>query len=108
MTDPADLPEDDTPQLVMPFVAVRSVGGPYADDAFVAGVEFQAIYDDLRSIRTLHSLPLVAARFEKHVSPALVPQLDLVAMECGFTLTATPWDEHPDEWVLAVFEFVGP
>lgn len=41
--------------------------------------------------------------FSEYVEPALIPQLDLLAMHLGWTLTAEPWDDHPDEWVLASF-----
>lgn len=36
----------------------------------------------------------------EYVNPDLIPQLDLLAMELGYTLTTTPHDEF---WHLATF-----
>ncbi len=83
--------------LVMPFVVTRDVGGPYAADAFVAGWE-AGVIDMLLPIVRPHGLTV-----SRYVHPPLVPQLDLVAMRHGYTLTTEPWDEHPDEWTLATF-----
>jgi len=88
--------------LVMPFVVTTSHDGPYADDAFVAG--YQAGQLDLL-------LPIVAqfgSTVERYVPPALVPQLDLIAMRHGYTLTAVPWDDHPDDYTLCTFTPIGP
>lgn len=41
-------------------------------------------------------------------APWLIPQLDLLAMHQGWTLTALPWEEFPDEWALATFTIAEP
>jgi hypothetical protein len=103
-----DDPEgSDGAELVMPFVACRSNGGPFDDSAFVAGAEFEAIHRDLRALVGLTTLVPVTVRLQKYVDPRLLPQLDLVAMRCGFTMQSEPWDEYPDEWHLATFEWNG-
>lgn len=80
--------------LVMPFVVVASAGGPYDDESFVAGCRFEAVWNELR-----HQ----PAEYQSYEYPALVPQLDLIAMKEGYTMTTEPWDEHPDEWALVTF-----
>jgi hypothetical protein len=84
--------------LVMPFVVCQSQGGPYEDAAFVAGYEAACVGF------TLDVLQRVGGSFERWVSPSLVPQLDLIAMDHGYKTTAEPWDEHPDEYVRIRFE----
>jgi hypothetical protein len=84
--------------LVMPFVACRSHGGEYDDIAFTAG------YEAAWCAFTLAVVQKVAGSFERWVSPALVPQLDLIAMDHGYKTTTEPWDEHPDEYVRIRFE----
>lgn len=100
---------DEEPQfgLVMPFV-VTEPDGPYNAEAFTAAVTFADLYGTLKTLAGIRHGSLTTARLEAWVPPALVPQLDLAAMQCGFTLTATPWDDHPDEWALAVFEKGSP
>jgi hypothetical protein len=80
--------------MVMPFMCVESVGGPYADGPFVAGVTLGAID------RTLNPAP---AQLEWYVPTRLVSQLDLSAMRYGWRMEAEPWDEHPDEWTFVRF-----
>lgn len=81
--------------LVMPFVVVTSKGGPYDDQAFVAGARYADVAHALRGKPT---------EFGTYEFPALVPQLDLLAMHEGYTMTTEPWEEHPDEWVWVHFE----
>lgn len=74
--------------LVMPFLPVQSKGGPYADDAFVAGYQMglldaqlgDSIFDQGRAI-------LVTNR----------EQADLIAMRHGFIVEFT--GEEIDGWV---------
>lgn len=82
--------------LVMPFVACTSQGGPYDDDSFVAG--FTCAF-----IEAMMAEPH-GYTIERAVPPALLPQLDLIAMRHGWTLTSLPWEEAPDEWALATFD----
>lgn len=74
--------------LIMPFLPVQSKGGPYADDAFVAGYQMGlldaqlggSIYDQGRAV-------YVANR----------QQADLIAMKHGFVAEFT--DEEVEGWV---------
>lgn len=70
-------------ELVMPFVVCESVGGPYADEAFVAGY-WCGHYDALMERGEAPG---------NYVPAGIVPQLDLVAMRHGFTMTAEPWED---------------
>lgn len=72
-------------ELVMPFTCVRSVGGPWDDDAFCAGVQLGEIMT-----RVAAGKPVTGV----YVKRALVDQLDLVAMRHGYALVSEPWDEH--------------
>lgn len=77
---------------VMPFVCCITNGGTYDDHAFVAGVRYGEHAWRLRTEK--------GAEYAAYVEPAMVGQYDLLAMDEGYTMTAEPWDEHPDEWVL--------
>lgn len=79
--------------LVMPFVVCEDQGGPYKADAFVAGVW----YGQIDSVLKLGGL------WSGYVPSPLVPQLDLLAMHYGRTMTAVPWDEHPEDHTLVTF-----
>lgn len=81
--------------LVMPFVVCASAGGSYDDAAFVAGVRFG------QDSAELHSF--APDEWRQYVDPVMVRQYDLLAMQHGYTMTAEPWDEHPDEWTLVTF-----
>lgn len=81
----SDTPPPDY-SLVMPFVVVASAGGPYDDGAFVAGCRF-GTWDALLTLK-----PVMHAEYEP---PELVPQLDLLAMHHGYTMTTEPFD---DDW----------
>jgi hypothetical protein len=87
--------------LVMPFVVCASVGGPFEDDAFVAGYECGRIDSLLEQGREPDpNMP---------VRTMNVRQLDLIAMRRGYVLvvTTSPADEAPDdEWAFVRFERV--
>lgn len=68
----------------MPFVVCLSAGGPYDDIAFVAGVRFQQVRGELMMKPKVH---LVTAE------TALVPQLDLLAMEQGYDIESVEWED---------------
>lgn len=76
--------------LVMPFVVCASQGGPYDDAAFVAGYELGHLAARLESGRH-HFL-----RVTLHT--ASMPQVDLLAMKCGYTMRyqVMPQDEWSD------------
>lgn len=88
--------------LVEPFVVCRSKGGPYDDEAFVAGVQWARAEADLER---LTGIALVGAgtSVEGYFSAALVPQFDLTAMRYGWRIEVEPWPEAPDEWALIRF-----
>lgn len=85
--------EDDEPgyEMVMPFVVCASEGGPYDDAAFVAGVRMASIQ---------HALEARPAKHVTYQHPHLLPQLDLVAMNAGYSMTT---EAYSDEWTLCTF-----
>jgi hypothetical protein len=79
-------------ELVMPFVCCSSNGGAYDDHPFVAGVKYGEMSYILRTEKP--------AEWQGYMPPELVAQCDLVAMKEGYSMTAEPWEEAPDEHVL--------
>jgi hypothetical protein len=77
--------------LVMPFVVVTSVGGPYEDAAFVAGYGTGQL-----DARMQYEKPIT---IECTVLSELTRQIDLSAMRHGYRLRATPSEEYP-EWTF--------
>lgn len=105
MIDPLDQPEDDGGmQLVVPFVACQSQGGPFDDEAFVAGFQCGQISQALKAAAVIG-----ADRLRFTVRTDLAKQLDLIAMEAGFALSVAEVEESEDhpampEWSFATFE----
>lgn len=64
----------DEMNLLMPFVVCKSQGGPYDDDAFVAGWRLAEIRAALS-----HS----GSHWVGYIPEAVLPQVDLIAMERG-------------------------
>lgn len=85
---------ENTYGLVMPFIVVTSHGGPYDDVSFVAGCRYAAV---------AAALAEKPASYESYEYPALLPQLDLLAMHEGYVMETEPWDEHPEDWTLVRF-----
>jgi hypothetical protein len=81
-------------EMVMPFVACQSAGGPYDDLAFCAGYSCGMV-DVMLSTGTL-------ARYEDAVRVDTIAQLDLIAMRHGYLLATVP-DTEDDGWVRVVF-----
>ena len=81
--------------LVMPFVVCQSKGGPYDDEAYVAGYEMGKLDEALRVMRELgwtkHARTLHADNRE---------QADLLAMHHGFDVKFSPVGEG---WLEATF-----
>lgn len=73
MTDVPDQSAEYQP--VMPFVACITNGGSYDDAAFVAGYECGHLDAVLGATKG------VAVVLHRWVTPALIPQLDLIAMK---------------------------
>lgn len=82
--------------LVMPFVVVTSKGGPYDDEAFVAGYRIGAIDAEMRH-RALSVSATCRAPDE--------PQIDLVAMRHGYETKARSVSED-GEWITLNYEQV--
>lgn len=74
--------------LIMPFIVCQSEGGPYDDDAFVAGVNCGALDEELRVLALSRATP-----HGRYVNPKYLPQFDLIAMEHGYTITLGELDE---------------
>ena len=87
-----DVPDETTYSLVMPFVVCQSNGGPFEDRSFVAGFRLGSINEQLRTA------PRHSTTFRYVVEPDDVPQLDLIAMQCGLRLRTVDV-EHG--WVAA-------
>lgn len=68
-------------ELVMPFVVCASQGGPYDDEAFVAGFELGRIDRELAIYAALNH-----ASLSFQIRTELVPQLELLAMRERYTL----------------------
>jgi hypothetical protein len=87
--------EDDAEyDLVMPFVVVASKGGPYDDDAYVAGYEMGLI---------AAALAQAPSDRQATIRTANVPQADLLAMQYGYRYTAERSEDVP-EWTHVKFE----
>ena len=81
--------------LVIPFVACQSQGGPHEDDAFVAGYQAGRIDHALAVLVTVGGREMRAT-----VRSDLVRQLDLIAMHHGFTVESEACAEG---WTFATF-----
>jgi hypothetical protein len=108
-TDPLDQPQpDDEMTLVYPFTCVTSVGGPYDDQAFAAGVQLGSISGALRVGEIAG-----ATRFNFTVPTTLVDQLELVGMAYGYpvmlrsAVVATDEHEAMPEWTFVEFQAAG-
>jgi len=82
--------EDSGYVLLMPFVLSQSNGGPYDDKAFAAGMTCGQFWAELETVAAHGALPR-----PRYVRPEYIPQLDLIAMHFGYTLTAGDTDSEP-------------
>jgi hypothetical protein len=80
--------------LVLPFVAVKSKGGPHDDAAFVSGWRCGMISEALRVNKPF------PATLKFNVQAEEVSQLDLVAMHHGWVMES---EEAPYGWTLVTF-----
>lgn len=80
-------------ELVMPFVSCISQGGPYEDEAFVAGFQVGGVDALLAAGMT----PPPGQPYYR----SLLPQLDLVAMRHGRTVTVEGCGPREDEPLMA-------
>lgn len=96
MADSSESPEYG---LVMPFVVCKTNGGVYDDAAFVAGVRYGDLWTRVKAGEAI---------IETVEPPALVPQIDLLAMRDGYSLEVQPWSEAPDEWAFVTLRKLAP
>lgn len=89
----ADDPGEQESALVMPFVAVASKGGPFADDAYTAGYEMGLLDAALDSL----DAPGFVQRTLRVENQA---QADLLAVRHGWRSSFT---ELGDGWIGAEF-----
>jgi len=71
----------DDRELIMPFVTVRSNGGPHDDSAYCAGFEMGMLDVHLSAITPWATESLWTIRSENR------PQADLIAMRYGYRLS---------------------
>ena len=99
MSDEMDQPQEDAYELAVPFVVCKTQGGPFDDDAFVAGFQAGTIDQALRSGPAGFAMKI----WFPMVRTALVPQLELLAMNRGYPVVkAESTDEYPD-WCDVTF-----
>lgn len=89
----------DTPAefgLIVPFIVCATNGGPYDDGPYCAGYEAGTI------AVVLASLPPEITQAERTVRTDNLPQIDLIAMQHGWTVNAatTEWPE----WTTVAFK----
>jgi hypothetical protein len=80
--------------LVMPFVVCQSKGGPYDDEAYVAGYEAGALAMALATAPKTDTEP---RRLDTPYHSDNRPQLDLIAMKHGYS--ASFEEAEVDGWV---------
>lgn len=96
----SDSDQDPEYELLMPLVVCKSNGGPYDDKSFVVGMRYSEVMFGLQT------LPLFGiVEYTSWVEPDLVPQLDLLAMHYGWTVTTVPCSTEgcEEEWVHVKF-----
>jgi hypothetical protein len=97
--DDLDRPTEDGWGLVVPFVVCRSQGGPFDDDAFVAGFQAGGIDKALAAGAVVGASSL---RFT--VRTDLLRQLDLLGMHLGFTMTTVEAEDDTEGWSHVEFQ----
>lgn len=83
---------DDGYELEMPFLCVKTNGGPYDDNSFAAGYQCGAIHAALGA----RNLDVTCMP----VLPEVLLQVDLIAMRSGYTTQAVAL---ADGWVHVTF-----
>lgn len=97
MTQP-DEPIEAEYTSVMPFVLCKTNGGPYDDSAFVAGATCGALDEELRILALSRATPR-----ERYINAAYLPQVDLIAMQHGYTTSLGELDEASG-WQIVTFD----
>ncbi len=99
MDESESFPDEVEYEEVMPLVVVKTQGGPYDDESFVAGwqaAQIEAALGYAELTRATAVGPWVAY-------PALHDQLDLVAMKKGFQITEFYVVEENPGWAFYTF-----
>lgn len=79
------MPDDEEGyELVVPFVVCATNGGPYDDEAFVAGARWAQVDSALASGVEFH---------DAYVESGIVPQLELSAMQYGYAIETEVWED---------------
>lgn len=99
MTDEQDQPEEDGMTLAVPFTLVKSVGGPYDDEAFCLGFEAGGA-DKALAVGQAGNAETV--RFPMTHS-VLLPQLELIAMNRGYPIMEAKVSDEWPEWCDVTF-----
>ena len=102
MGDPMDQPEEEGMSLVFPFVVCQSNGGPYDDDAFTAGYQCGQIDRSLAAAAAVGATSMTCT-----VYTTLIKQLELVAMNRGFSNVDAQECEPTPEWSFITFTVEG-
>lgn len=89
--------------IVMPLVCTSDNGGPYDNTSFVAGANFEALRQRLESA----AKHMTGGFVMEYIYPEMREQCDLLAMHLGYRMETKPWDQYPDEWLLATFTLIG-
>ncbi len=71
----------------------KSNGGPYEDDAFIAGCCFGQIQTDCETLRFGHEKLWT-------IPTPLLPQIELLVVHERCVLMTEPWPACPDKWTL--------
>lgn len=87
--------------LLMPFVVCQSEGGPYDDEAFVAGYTCAVLEQKLQTLAVHRATPPSQLVRAPHL-----PQFDLIAMLHGYKIHVGDIDEASG-WTNVTFEHVG-
>jgi hypothetical protein len=98
MPHPLDEPEGDGYELLVPFVACVSQGGPFDDNSFVAGFQAGQLDQALAAAAVVTATEVVVMTFT-----ALTRQLELIAMRRGFPLMTAEVVEAAPEWSNITF-----
>ena len=83
--------------LMMPFVVCASNGGPYDDEPYCAGFEAGMVDTILSTLLPgIHHLA-------RPVRSDNLPQIDLIAMQHGWSIVSTVVDDEHPEWTTVTF-----
>lgn len=92
----SDHEDESSYELVMPFVSVKSKGGPFDDAAYVSGWRMGALDARLGAEGILRPLS-----HEDTIRSVDVPQADMIAMKHRYRMETEPSED--DEWAFVRF-----